>query len=141
MGIDRTEAKRRGQSKQQGKTKHPFVMLEHRIIHSAAHADLKMSSRALLVLLATQFNGTNNGHLQATLSWLKPYGFGSQHTVSAAIADLIAHGFIYRTLSSGANHQSARYAITWQPIHQKDGLFLGGYRANAWRDWEPKKSS
>lgn len=61
----------------------------------------------------------------------------------AAIADLIAHGFIYRTRSHGANGAWAKYAVTWLPITRREGLFLGGFVACAWRDFEAsgKKTS
>jgi hypothetical protein len=64
---------------------------------------------------------------------------GSENTLRAAIADLIAHGFIYRTKSRGPNKQWARYAVTWKPIKNKEGLYLQGFMHDAWKDWEPTK--
>jgi hypothetical protein len=120
-----------------------YAAVEHRVLDSPAYADLSFSARALLVLIARQLTKDNNGHLQASYTWCKKYGFGSEHTLRAAIAELIAHGFIYRTRSHGANKAWAKYAVTWLPIKTRDGLFLDGFKACAWRDWEPrqKKSS
>ena len=124
-------------------TKHPYAAIEHRVIDSPAFADLKPSSCLLLLLLARQLTKDNNGHLHAAFKWCKPRGIGSEHTLRDAIADLIAHGFIYRTRSHGANGAWARYAVTWLPIKQREGLFLDGFKSCAWRDWEPsdKKST
>lgn len=125
-------------------TKHPFAAIEHRVIDSAAYADLSHSACRLLTLLARQLTReSNNGHLQATFTWCRKRGIGSEHTLRDAIADLITHGFIYRTRSHGANKAWARYAVTWLQIKDRKGLFLDRFKANAWRDWEPsnKKST
>lgn len=124
-------------------TKHPYAAIEHRVIDSPAYENLSHSACRLLTLLARQLTKDNNGSLQATFGWCKARGIGSEHTLAAAIADLIAHGFIYRTRSSGANRVCARYAVTWLPIKNRDGLFLVGFKSCAWRDWEPptKKST
>lgn len=118
-------------------TKHPYAAIEHRVIDSPAYAELTHSSCRLLTLLTRQLTKENNGNLQATFTWCKERGIGSEHTLRDAIADLIAHGFIYRTRSHGANKAWARYAVTWLPIKNKDGLFLAGFVPCAWRDWEP----
>jgi hypothetical protein len=136
--IDKVEARRRGQSKSKKTAQHPYAALEHRIIDSPAYQTLSFSAQALIILLARQITKDgNNGHLQATFAWCKPYGFGSGHTLQRAIAELIAHGLVYRTRSHGANKAWARYALTWLPIKDREGLFLGGFVANAWRDWVP----
>lgn len=123
--------------------KHPYAAIEHRVIDSPAYADLTHSACRLLTLLTRQITKDNNGNLQATFSWCNERGIGSEHTLRDAIVDLIAHGFIYRTRSHGANKAWARYAVTWLPIKNREGLFLAGFKPCAWRDWEPpeKKSS
>lgn len=140
MTIDRVEATRRGQSKNaKGEKTHPYASIDHRVIDSPAFADMRPTAKVLLLLLARQFNGRNNGHLQATYSWCKERGIGSEHTLQAAIAELIAHGFLYRTKSHGANKVWAKYALTWLPIQEKEGLFTGGWKQLAWRDWKPSE--
>ena len=143
MGIDRTEAARRGLSTQlRKKSSEPFVGLEHRVMDSPAFADLKHSSVRVLLAICRQLRKDNNGHLQATFSWCKRFGIGSDHTLTEAIADLIAHGFLYRTKSHGANGVWATYAVTWLPIKKQEGLFTAGFKMNAWRDWiAPKKNT
>lgn len=124
-------------------TKHSYAAVEHRVIDSPAYADLSHSACRLLTLLARQLTKENNGNLQATFKWCKERGIASEHTLRDAIADLIAHGFIYRTRSHGANRAWAKYAVTWLSIKKRDGLFLDGFVSCAWRSWEPihKKSS
>lgn len=139
MAADRAEQSRRGQSASKTTTKHPYAAIEHRVIDSPAFADLKPTAQALLVLFARQLTKDNNGHLQASFKWCNRFGIGSEHTLRTAIAELIAHGFIYRTRSHGANGAWARYAVTWLPIKLRDGLFLSGFVSCAWRDWVPTK--
>jgi hypothetical protein len=145
MGIDQGELHRQRRVDKRKPTKHPFVSLEHRVIDSPAYADLSFSARSLLILIARQLTRDNNGHLQASFTWCKKYGVGSEHTLRDAIADLIAHGFIYRSRSHGANRAWARYAVTWLPVTKREDLFMTGFLHEAWKHWKPnekgKKSS
>lgn len=121
--------------------KHPYAAIEHRVIDSPAYADLSFSAQALLLLLARQLTKDNNGQLQATYTYCARHGFGSEHTLRTAIGSLIAHGFIYRTRSHGANHAWARYAVTWLPIGKdREGLFLDGFLSCAWQRWTPSST-
>ena len=137
MPNDRAEQNRRGQAPKKTTTKDPYAAIEHRVIDSPAFASLRPSSVLLLLLLARQLTKDNNGHLHASFKWSSKYGIGSEHTVRDAISQLIAHGFIYRTHSHGANGAWAKYAVTWLPIKKKSDLFLDGFRPCAWRDWLP----
>jgi hypothetical protein len=143
MGIDKAEISRRSQSPRKAAKNHPYAAIEHRVIDSAAYANLSFSAQALLVLLARQISKEgNNGHLQACFKWCQPRGFGSEHTLRHSIAELIEHGLIYRTRSHGANGAWARYALTWLSIKNRHGLFLDGFKPNAWRDWQlPEKKA
>ena len=118
-------------------TKHPYAAIEHRVIDSPAYANLAFSARSLLILITRQLKKDNNGHLQATFSYLRRFGFVSEHTISRSIKELIAHGMIYRTRSGGYQQGAAQYAVTWLPIKNQQGIFLDGFKACAWRDWQP----
>ncbi len=117
-------------------TKHPYEAIEHRVIDSTSYADLTYSARSLLILIARQLTKGNNGHLQATFSYMRRFGF-SENTLSRAIRKLISHGMIYRTRSGGYQQGAAQYAVTWLSITDKKGLYLDGFLHCAWRKWEP----
>ena len=143
MGLDEKEARRRHSvDKPKHSTKHPYAAIEHRVIDSPAFAELTYSARAVLTLLTRQLTKDNNGHLQATFSYLRRFGIVSERTIARAIDVLISHGIIYRTRVGGYQQGASQYAVTWLPIKIKDGLFLDGFKLYAWRDWEPaeKKS-
>ena len=120
-------------------TKHPYAAIEHRVIDSEAYRSLTYSARSLLTMLTRQLTKVNNGHLQATLSYLGRFGF-SDKTITRGIHDLIAAGLIYRTRCGGFHQGPSLYAVTWLPIKTPEGLFLAGFKACAWRDWQPAES-
>ena len=118
------------------KTPYPFAAIQWRVLDSEAYADLTYSARSLLMLFARQLTKSNNGHLQATFSYIKRYGI-SENTLSRAIHELITHGFVYCTRSGGFHQGAAQYAVTWLSITNKESLFLDGFVSCAWRYWEP----
>lgn len=121
---------------------HPYAAIDHRVIDSEAFSHLTPSAVKVLLLIARQHNGHNNGQLHAAYSFMHRYGIGSEHTLQSAISQLIAHGFLYRTRSHGANRVYAKYALTWLRIDAKEGLFLAGWKPFAWRDWQaPEKKA
>ena len=123
--------------------KHPFAAIEHRVIDSPAFADIRPSSARLLLILARQLTiPANNGHLQATWSYCRVRGFGSENTLREAIYDLIGHGLICRTRCRGPNKAWARYAVTWLPVKNETNIFTDGFQLDAWKLWKkstPKK--
>jgi len=124
-----------------------FAAIPHLVIDSPAFADLSGEAVRVLMIIARQYDGRNNGLLQATFSYCNERGVGSNHTVRSAIAALIAHGFIYRTRSHGfeaGKNTWCRYALTWQPLCDKEkrkGLFLDGFVSRAWQKWPFDKKS
>jgi len=123
----------------QKKLGYQFAAIPRDVIDSPAFADLNGEAIRTLLIAARQWNGQNNGHIQLTFTYCSKHGIGSQHTLKNAIASLIAHGFIYRTRSRGTQNGRntwARYALTWESISKdRAGLFLDGFRSNAWTDW------
>lgn len=120
-------------------TKHPYAAIEHRVIDSLAYADLSFSARGLLVIITRQLSKNNNGRLMATYSYMRKFGFESEHTISRCIKELISHGMIYRTRSGGYQQGAAQYAVTWLSITSKERLFLDGFVSCAWRNWKPEE--
>lgn len=139
MAIDRAESSKRGQSPTKTTTKHQYAAIEHRVIDSPAYADLTFSARSLLQLFARQLSKDNNGHLQATHSYLERFGF-SDRTLTRGVKELIAHGFIYRTRCGGYQQGASQYAVTWLKVTRRDDLFLDGFLPCAWRHWEPSEN-
>ena len=74
----------------------------------------------LLIDVAKQYNGSNNGDLHAAWSILSGQGWHSKGTLSRAIKELIDKGFIELTRQGGKNRCSL-YAVTWRSIDECKG--------------------
>ncbi len=128
-------------------TKVLYAPIDHAVIHSPAFADLTGEAVRLLLIIASQWTPATNGKLQATHSFAKPRGVKSSATMAKAVAELISHGFIYRTKSRGLDTKTGRnlpalYAITWKQINLKErphGMHLSNFVFNAYKKWSPSK--
>lgn len=102
-----------------------FAGLPHAVLQTHKYASLSSGAVKLLVDITAQYNGHNNGDLQASWSVLKQRGWRSRETLSRAIKELRDVGFIITTRQGGRNRCSL-YAVTWQPVnecrHPRTGL-------------------
>lgn len=108
----------RNGSKVKGKkSSEQFVRLPSSVLQTPAYRELGASARAMLVDVLQGYNGHNNGRLLASLARLKPMGWRSSATVTAAIKELIKHGFLLmvRKGGIGAVRTANFYAVTWLP--------------------------
>lgn len=120
MSRDRMRAKGRRESG-------PFVALPHSVLLSEEYHNLPGGAVRLLIALAAQYNGRNNGDLSAALSVVRRFGLNSADTVSANLKRLETLGLIVRTrdgLFCGGASTCALYALTWKQIDQCPGKHL-----------------
>ena len=96
-----------------------FASVPRYVIDTEAFKSLRGSSVKLLLLLASQYKGTNNGDLIITHSFYKDH-FKSSQTMYAARDELEQKGFIatnaYGGMSYGGYKQPSLYALTWLPV-------------------------
>lgn len=99
-----------------------FAGVPHSVLTTATYKNLNPLSKALLLEIAAQYNGSNNGYLSLTRNDLKARGFNSPGSNQKAIEALIDAGFITKTIqggiSSGSKHCSL-YGINWQPSDER----------------------
>jgi hypothetical protein len=88
--------------------------LHRDVFTSMAFRKLDRTSKLLLLHLFTQYNGYNNGKLQATLNWLRrEFNWGnSPRSLAKAIQELVVSGFI-REERHWSRARSALYSLTW----------------------------
>ncbi|WP_347987334.1 hypothetical protein [Methylomonas sp. AM2-LC] len=79
--------------------------------HKAAH---------LLDNLVAQLNGKNNGDVSAAPKIMELFGWKSRGSISDALTENLAYGFIELTRQGGRN-QCSLYAVTWLPIDECKG--------------------
>ncbi len=90
----------------------PVAVLEHKAVQTLSHAIFRV-----LVLLAAEFRGFNNGALALTVEQARQAGIGSRHTLYAALRELEVRGLIVTTFpASRVPPRPTMYALTWLPI-------------------------
>lgn len=116
------DAKRR--RRQHGRrTDHTYLGIPHYILHSQEFGSLDPWALKLLIELASNYNGKNNGNLSSAYSTLSKRGWNSPGTLSVAIGRLLEAGWIVRTRQGGRN-RCALYAVTWWAIDACEGKWL-----------------
>lgn len=98
----------------------PFLSLPSNILRSEEWAALTPFEVKLLIDLAAQYNGKNNGDLGASWTVMKARGWRSPSTLNKALHGLVASGFIELT-RQGGRHRCSLYAITWRGVDACDG--------------------
>jgi hypothetical protein len=108
-----SKAKRDGQG---------FVALPHVVLESPSYRALSHAARSLLIDIAKQYTGTNNGRLVACTKYLKPLGWKSHDTVARALADLKAAGFLIETRMGMRPNRAAWFALGWYALDDSKGM-------------------
>ena len=133
LATSRSASKRRRMT---GRGKgHSFLRLPHYIITSDEWASLSAIAVKLLIDVAAQFRGSNNGDLQIAWRLMRPRGWNSQDTLNRAKRELLDAEWIVCT-RHGGKHLCSLYAITWEPMDDVGkGVEIGPERVapNAWR--------
>ena len=104
-----------------------FTLIPHAVMDNRDYLNLSYKSVKLLLDLAYQYRGRNNGDLTAAFSILRQRGWKREATIGAAIKELIAANLIIRTREGYFQNPKSRcalYALTWQPIDECKGKDL-----------------
>jgi hypothetical protein len=119
-----------------------FLAMPHGVLRSSNYVALCMHARALLLDVAVQYNGTNNGDLCAAWTLMCKRGWKSRDTLHRALLELRYYGFLDMTRQGGINKPSL-YAITWQKVDECGGKLdhgCGPTKASSgrWREVVPE---
>lgn len=98
-----------------------FVALYAPVISSAGWRQVSHTARSLLVDIAAQYRGRNNGQLVAAQKYLKPLGWNSANVVTWALRELCAARLLVETRKGGINRPSW-FAVTWHPLDWAEGM-------------------
>ncbi len=104
-----------------------FTLLPHAVLNTDDYIGLSTKSKALLVDLAYQYNGKNNGDLTAAMAILRDRGWKRDATISVAVKELMNADLIIRTREGKFQNPHSRcalYAIAWHPIDECIGKDL-----------------
>lgn len=98
----------------------PFLSIPRPVYNSVNFTKLSASALKLLIDIAIQYNGGNNGDLQASLNPMRLRGWRSSSTLNRARQELVYYGFIELTRQGGLGRCSL-YAITWKSVDDCNG--------------------
>lgn len=123
-----------------------FVALPWVVLDSPAYLGLSHPARSLLIELARQLRGDNNGRLLLTMAHLKPRGWSSNDTIVRAKRELLESGLVYETCKGRRPSVAGWYAVTWLKLDNLDGYDSGAAAAflrSAYlhRDRSPKSAT
>ena len=97
-----------------------FLKLSRTVYGSDNYRKLSARAVKLLIDIAVQYRGSNNGDLQASYSLMKKVGWNSSATLNRALRELLYFGFIEMTRQGGLGRCSL-FAVTWESIDECDG--------------------
>jgi hypothetical protein len=104
-----------------------FILIPHIVLNSQDYVGLTYKSKALLVDLAYQYNGRNNGDLTAALGYMQTRGWKRSATLTDAVQELMVANLIIKTREGKFQNPHSRcalYAMTWQQIDECEGKDL-----------------
>lgn len=113
-------------SKRKGKSLR-FAGIPHVVMESDDYKNLHASAKALLLDIAYQLNGHNNGDLSASFGTMKKRGWVSQETLRKARNALLDANLITKTRQGkfqAGDSVCSLYAVTWYQIHDCVGKKL-----------------
>lgn len=93
-----------------------FIALPYLLLDCPAYLALSFSARALLVDMARQYSGSNNGRLVICDKAMKPRGWTSSATIHKAKRELLDAGFISETRKGQKPNKASWFALTWQTL-------------------------
>lgn len=91
----------------------PFVALPNVVIDSEGFRSVGYAGRALLIDIARQYRGDNNGTLLASRAYMLQRGWNSSDVLARAKADLLRARLIHETFKGHRPNKASWYACTW----------------------------
>lgn len=107
----------RGKAKGRSDKRVSYAGVPREVMETRKYSELSGWGAKLLLDLAYQFRGANNGDLQCAWSVMSRRGWKSKGTLDRALRELLACGFIEQT-RQGGKHRCSLYALTWREIHE-----------------------
>ena len=133
----RNELRRRIKGRQ---TTSPFVMFPCHVLDHEIFKTLSKRATKLVIDIAAQYRGSNNGDLCATLSLMRKRGWNSSDQLEKAKKELIEKDVILVARQGGRNKANL-YALTRFPIDECKGKLDVASTKTAPVNWRNKLPS
>ena len=99
-----------------------YIALPHVVTDSPSYRQLGYAARALLIDIARQYTGSNNGRLVACTKYLRPMGWKSNDTVTRALVYLKDSGLLIETRMGMRPNRAAWFALGWYALDDGKGM-------------------
>lgn len=96
------------------------VWMQHRVLESTNFITLTPKAVKLLMQVAAEYKGSNNGDFCVTWKLMEPKGWSSKSQLAEAREELLHYGFLELT-RQGGRHKASLYAVTWESIDRCKG--------------------
>jgi hypothetical protein len=119
-----------------------FARIPVSVLESLAVTELNHAAFRVLVILASQWHGNNNGTLALTESHARRFGLRGRDTLYRSLRELEAHGLIVRTRQGmKLKKHFSLWAIGWEEITHREGKPLDWPEPKnnrRWLEWRPE---
>lgn len=106
-----------------------FIAMPLSVLDCPGYAALSHTARSLLLEVARQCKGDDNGRLLLSRAHLAGRGWKSVDVIQRAKAELIAREFIFETVKGHFPNTASWYAVTWRKLGGIKGFDPGAERA------------
>ena len=115
-----------------------FARIPKSVLLSEAAKTLRHAPFRILVLLAGEYQGRNNGAIGLTKKAAAEHGIANR-TLYAGLKELEARGLIEQTYpASRVPPRPTMYALTWVKIDNTQWTSARRRPANTYRNWAPR---
>ena len=121
-------------------TTYSFLGLPHHVLDHDNFRTLSPRATKLVIDIAAQYRGNNNGDLSAPLSLMKKRGWNSSDQLHKAKKELVENDVI-RVARQGGLNRCNLYALTWLPIDECNGKLDIASTTTAPVNWRNKSAS
>ena len=117
-----------------------YALIPADVLASPAVATLSPATFKVLIVLAAQYWGKNNGRITLPLSVAREYGIRSKDTLCRGLRELVERGVIVETHKGGLPpFGCSRYTLTWRDLDpdEASGKVLPTPASHSWAKWTP----
>lgn len=102
-----------------------FIGLPVSVLESAAYLGLSANARSLLLEVALQFHGDDNGRMLLSRVHMKRRGWRSSDMIDKGKRELLEAELIFETVKGHRPNKASWYAMTWRKLDKLAGLDHG----------------
>lgn len=117
-----------------------FIALPTVVLQAPSYLGLSHPARSLLLELALQYAGDNNGRLILTRAFMRKRGWTSSDTLTSAKKELLEAGLVHETVTGHRPNKASWYALTFYSLDRIPGYDYGAvetFKRGAYREASP----